>query len=145
MKKIFIVSVLASAVTILVLNGVIYPFYGDFLKNNSGLSVELFEKVQRPVDQTKIPATILSMIVIGCLVTTVVYRVKAKTFIDGLKLGFIFAVLMVASVNLGLLATTYYYSTKSGIIDIFVGAATIAIGSGVSAYIMGRGTKPVKA
>ncbi|MBI4297862.1 MAG: hypothetical protein HY676_04955 [Chloroflexi bacterium] len=146
MKKRFVLSALASAVTVLILNGVIYAlFYGDFLKNNSGLSVELFEKVQRPVDQTNIPATILSMLVIGCLITTVVHWVKAKTFINGLKFGFIFAVLMVGSVNLGLLATTYYYSTKSGIIDIFVGAATIAIGGGVAALIMGGGTKPAKA
>ena len=145
MKKKFILSVLASAVTILILNGVIYPFYGDFLKNNSGLSVQLFEQVQKPVAQTDITATILAMIFIGCLITTVVYWVKARTFIDGCKFGFIFASLMIASVNIGLIATTYYFSYKSGIIDIFVGAATIAIGGGVSAYIIGRGSKPVKA
>jgi hypothetical protein len=146
MKKKFILSMLASAVTVFVLNGVIYPlFYGDFLKNNSGLSAELFEKVQRPVSQTEIPATILSMLLIGCLIATVIYWLKARTFVDGFKFGFVFAGLMVGSVNLGLVATTYYFSYTSGIVDIFVGATTIAVGGGVAACIMGRGTKPTKA
>jgi hypothetical protein len=45
---------------------------------------------------------------------------------------------MIGAVNLGLIATTYYYSYMSGIVDILVGALTIAVGCGFAALVQGR-------
>jgi hypothetical protein len=135
----FIVSALAGAGAVLVLNGLIYAlFYGDFLKDNSGLSTELFEQVQRPVADTQVVATVASMVFIGCLIATVAYWARAYTFAAGLKAGLIFGVLMIGAVNLGLIATTYYYSYISGLVDILVGALTIAVGCGFAALVQGR-------
>ena len=88
MKKKFLLSILLSAVAVFVLNGAIYPlFYMDFLRNNSGLTKELFDKMQKPVAQTEIVATILSILFIGTLVTTVIYWARARTFARGLIYG----------------------------------------------------------
>lgn len=145
MKKSFILSALAGAIAVLILFLVTSLLsYADFLENNSALSADLFEKVQRPLDQTQIPAIILSIVIIGCLIATIVYWVKAKKFVDGFKYVFLFGVLMMGSVNFGLIATTYYYSYTTGIVDIFVSGLMFGIGGGVAALVMGKRLKPAK-
>lgn len=142
MTKKFLLSSLACAVIIAIPNAIITPlFYYDFLKNNSGLSPELWEQVQRPAEETEVIAAILSILLLGCLTTLVIYWTKAKTFLEGFKKVLIFSVLMMGVVNFGLLGTTHYWSYISAITDIFVASATFAIGGGVAALIMGRGKK----
>lgn len=142
MTKWFALSVVASAVAVLATNLVIYVlFYGDFLASNSGLSRELFEQVQKPADQTDILAFVAATLLTGTLLTAVIERVKARTFTAGATTAFVFGCLMVGSVDLGLIATTHYYSTFSGIVDIFVAAATFAIGGGIAALILRRGAQ----
>lgn len=139
MIKKFVLSSLACSVVIAIPNAIITPlFYYDFLKNHSGLSPDLWVKVQRPAEETELVAAILSILLIGCLTTLVIYWTRAKTFLEGFKFGFIFSVLMMGVVNFGLLGTTYYWSYISAITDIFVAATTFAIGGGVAALIMGR-------
>jgi H+/gluconate symporter-like permease len=138
MTKKFILSALACAVIIAIPNAIITPlFYYDFLKNNSGLPPELWEKVQRTVEETEVVAAVLSILLIGCLTTLVIYWTKVKTFMEGFKKVFIFSVLMMGVVNFGLLGTTHYWSYKSAIIDILVASITFALGGGVAALIMG--------
>lgn len=140
MTKWFAMSVVASAVTVLATNLVIYLlFYEQFLISNSGLSRELFEQVQKPADQTDILPFVLATLLTGTLLTAVTERVRARTFIAGATTAFVFGCLMVGSVNLGLIATTHYYSYLSGIVDIFVAAATFAVAGGVAALILRRG------
>jgi len=142
MIKKFFLSSLACAVVDAIPNAIITPlFYYDFLKNNSGLTPELWEKVQRSAAETEVVPVLLSLLLIGCLTTLVIYWTKAKTFMDGFKYSFIFSVLMMGVVNLGLLGTTHYWSYISAITDIFVAATTFAIGGGVAALIMGRENK----
>ena len=146
MKKSFVLSALAGTATVLILFLVtsILP-YTDFLKNNSALSADLFAKVQRPLDQTQIPAIILSILIVGCLIATIVYWVKAKNFVDGFKYVFLFGILMMGTVKFGLIATSYYYSYMTGIVDIFMAGFMFAIGGGVAALVMNKSMKPTKA
>ena len=144
MKTRFFYSVLASAITMLIINGGIFPlFYGDFLQNYSALPLEIWLQVQKPVAETNIPLSLIAMICIGTLITAVMVWSQAKTFLQGIKSGAILGLLMVGSVNLGLLATTNYYSITSGIVDIFVGGLSIALTGGVAAIIMGRKSKSI--
>ena len=142
MKTRFIFAILASALTVLVLNGVIYPlFYGDFLRNYSGMGVELWDKIQKPVEETNLPVTFLSMILIGSLVTSVVKWSQSTTFLKGIRSGVVLGLLMVGGVNMGLLATTNYYSYTSAFVDVFVGGLSIAVSCGVAAVVIGSGKK----
>jgi len=142
MNKKLILAAIASTFTILIINGGIYPlFYGDFLKNYSDLSADIWDKVQKPIKETNILASISAVILIGILITKTVSWSHAKTFYDGIKFGFILGVLMVGAVDLGLIATTKYFSYTSGITDIFVAAFSFAVAGGVAAYILGRETK----
>jgi hypothetical protein len=139
MNKRFLFAALASTITVLLINGGIYPlFYGDFIKNYSNLSADIWDKVQKPVAETDIFASILAVLLIGILITSVVRWTKAKSFLAGIKSGFILGVLMVGGVDLGLIATTKYFSYTSGIIDIFVAAFSFALAGGVAASIFGR-------
>ena len=128
----------------LIITGGIFPlFYGDFLQNHSALPLEIWLQVQKPVAETNIPLSLIAMICIGTLITAVMVWSQAKTFLQGIKSGSILGLLMVGSVNLGLLATTNYYSITSGIVDIFVGGLSIALTGGVAAIIMGRKSKSI--
>ena len=138
----FVLSSLASTVIIAVPNAIISPlFYYEFLKNHSGLSPDLWEMVQRPAEETEVFAALLSIVLVGCLTTLVIYWTKARTYLEGFKYAFIFSVLMMGVVNFGLLGTTHYWSYLSAITDIFVAATSFAIGGGVAALIMGRESK----
>ena len=142
MIKKFVLSSLACAVVVAIPNAIITPlFYYDFLKNNSGLSPEMWEKVQRTAQETEAIPVVLSLLSIGCLASLVIHWTKSKTFLDGFKYSFIFSALMMGVVNLGLLGTTHYWSYTSAITDIFVAAITFAIGGGVAALINGRENK----
>ncbi len=142
MIKKFVLSSLVCTVIVAIPNAIITPlFYYDFLKNNSGLSPELWERVQRSAEETEVVPVILSLLLIGCLITLVIYWTKAKTFLDGFIYSFTFSALMMGVVNLGLLGTTHYWSYISAITDIFVAATSFAIGGGVVALIVGRENK----
>lgn len=143
MTKRFGLSVLASAAAIALTNGLIYVlFYGEFLAANSGLSRELFDRVQKPAEQTEALPTVLAMLLAGTLLTVVIQHAKARTFIAGARSAFLFGCLMLGSVNFGLIGTTYYYSYVSGVVDIFVAASTFAAAGGVAALILGRDARP---
>ena len=141
MTKKFLLAVVASAVTAVVPNAIITAtFYYDFLKSHSPLTeMGIWDKVQIPADQTKMPAAILTILCIGFLLTTVMYWANSKTFLQGLKRTFIFAMFMVGMVNFGLIATTHYWSYTSGIVDIFVASITFAPAGGVASWILGKG------
>lgn len=142
MTKRFGLAVLATTAALAFANGVIYVLtYSEFLAANSGLSRDLFDRIQKPVDQTEALPSVLAMLLAGTLLTAVIDRVKARTFVAGARSAFLFGCLMVGSVNFGLIATTYYYSYVSGIVDIFVAAATFAAAGGVAALILGRGAR----
>lgn len=138
MGKRLILAGLAAAAAVLIVNGLIYPFYHDFLRDNSDLAADLFDRVQRPVDETLLPATAASMVLVGALIAVVVRWSGAHTFLGGIKAGLVLGLLMVGTVNLGLIATTHYYSYTSGIVDAFVGGATIAVGGGAAALVLGK-------
>ena len=85
MKTQFLLSVLASAVTMLIIKGGIYPLvYGDFLQNYSALPLEIWLKVQKPVAETNIPLSLIAMICIGILITVIIHWSQAKTFLQGI-------------------------------------------------------------
>jgi hypothetical protein len=139
----FVMAVVASAITVAILNGIITAvgYYG-FLKSHSPLTaMGLWEKVQIPAEQTRIPALLLSLLCLGAMITTVVHWAGARSFIDGMRVAFIVGCLAIGTVNLGLLATTHYWSYTSAIVDVFVAGATFAVGGGLAATILGRANK----
>ena len=139
MNKKFLLSTIASAITMVIPNAIISAtFYYDFLKAHSGLSNDVWDKFQRSAGQTETAAAIITLLFIGIFISSVVYFTKAKTFWDGMKWAFFFGVLLAGTTNFGFIATTHYWSYFSAIIDIFVAATTFALGGGVAALILGR-------
>src|SRR5436190_1157537 len=102
MTKKFLLSIVASAITMAVPNSIITAtFYYDFLKAHSGLSSDVWDKFQRSAEQTEPIAAILTILFIGIFITGVVYLAKAKTFLDGMKWTFVFGALLAGITNFG--------------------------------------------
>ncbi len=140
MNKRFLISGLITAVVLFVLNGVAYMlFLKDFFHDHPAISTEFMEKLYKPDNELIWWAIILSAVAIGFLVTKVIEWSGARTFVAGLKSGFVFAILLLCSVDFGLLASTNSFSTASAFADLFTSTTTITISSGIAAWLLGKG------
>jgi hypothetical protein len=139
MNRRFFLSALVTTVVLFLLNAAVYvAFLKDFFQNHPAISPEFMKQLYKPDDQLIVWALILCTVAIGCLVTTVIYWSGARTFISGLKSGFIFGILMLCSVDFGLLASTNNFSTAGAFADLTCSTITLTISGAVAAWLLGR-------
>jgi hypothetical protein len=135
----FILKGFITAIILFVLNAVVYMvFLKDFFQNHPAVSPEFMKLLYRPDDQLVVWAMIVSSIAIGFLVTTVIYWSGARTFLTGLRSGFIFGLLFLCSVDLGLLATTNNFTIAGALADMICSTTTITISGAFAAWMQGR-------
>jgi hypothetical protein len=140
MIKRFSLTALVTTVVLFVLNAIVYMvFLKDFFQNHPAVSPEFMKQLYLPDDQLVVWALILCSIAVGCLVTTVIYWSGSRTFISGLKSGFIFGILFLCSVDLGLLATTNNFTTAGAFADMICSTTTLTISGAIAAWMLGRG------
>jgi hypothetical protein len=139
MNKKFLLTALVTTIVLFILNAIVYMvFLKDFFQNHPAVSPEFMKQLYRPDDQIIVWALVLCSIAIGCLVTTVINWSGARTFIAGLKSGFIFGILFLCSVDFGLLASTNNFTTAGALADLVCSTITITLSSAVAAWLLGR-------
>ena len=140
MNKKFLLAALVGTIVLLLLNAIIYVvFLKDFFQNHPAVSPEFMKQLNRQDDQIIWWAVALSSVAIGFLVTTVLQWSGARTFVSGLKSGFIFAFLFLCAIDFGLFATSNFFSEVSVFIDMICGTVAITIAGAVVAWMLGRG------
>ena len=145
MNKKFFLSAVVTAVVLFILNAIVYAvFLKDFFQSHPAVSSEFMNQLYLPDNQLIWWAIVISAVAIGFLVTTVIHWSGARTFITGLKSGFLFAFLFLLSVDFGLLATTNNFSTAGAFADIICSTITVTLSGAVAAWMLGREKKQEK-
>ncbi len=140
MTKKFLLTSLATAVVAFILNAIVFVvFLKDFFQTHPAVSEEFMKQLYRPEDQMIWWAVVLSALALGFLLTTVIQWSGARTFAKGLKSGFVFAFLLLCTVDFGLLASTNNFTTAGAIADLACSTTTLTISGAVAAWMLGRG------
>jgi uncharacterized membrane protein len=138
----FLSTVLVTAIVLFLLNAVVYVvFLDDFFQSHPAVSKEFARQLYRPNDQVIWWAIITSGIAMGFLVTTVIHWSGSRTFKRGLLAGLIFGILLLCSVDFGLLGSTNNFTTAGALADLCCSTTTITISSGVAGWMLGIGKK----
>ena len=139
MKNRFFLAAGVTTIVLFILNAVVYVFFlKDFFHNHPAVSPEFMKQLYRPDDQLIVWAVVLCSVALGCLLTTVISWSGARTFTTGLRSGFIFGILMLCSVDFGLLGSTNNFTTAGAFADITCSTIVLTISGGISAWMLGR-------
>jgi hypothetical protein len=145
MSKKFFITALVTAVVLFILNGIAYAaFLKNFFQTHPAVSKAFMQQLYRPDDQLLWWAIIISAIAIGFLVTMVIKWSGARSFSAGLRAGLFFGLLLLCSVDFGLLGSTNNFTTAGAIADLVCSTITVTLSSGFCAWMLGRGTNQVQ-
>jgi hypothetical protein len=84
----------------------------------------------------------VTSLAMGFLITWIMYRLGARSFVSGLKQGFILGSLFWSSVNFGLYASSNYFSEAGVFVDIASSTTVMTLAGAVAAWLLGAGRKP---
>lgn len=140
MSKNFILAGLAATAVNLLLNAVANFFLlVNFHKAYPPISTEFQKQLVRPADQLIGWAMVVTSLTMGFFIATVIKWSGARTFVSGLKKGFIVAFLFWSSINFGLYASSNHFSLEGVLADLPCSITAMAIAAAVAAWIFGRG------
>ena len=144
MNKNFILSgLIATVVNLLVNAGAHFLFLKNVFEAQQPVSEELQQQLERPSDQLIGWALAVSALTMGFFIATVIKWSGARTFISGLKKGFLVAFLFWSSINFGLYSSNNHFSLTWILADLPCSVAAMTIAAAASAWVMGKG-KQVK-
>ena len=139
MNKKFILATLVTTVVLFLLNAIFYAaILKDFFHDHPAVSTEFANQLYKPDDQIIIWAVVLCSVSIGLLLTLVMNWAGARSFVAGIKKGFLFASLFLFTVDFGLLASTNNFTTAGAFADIICSTTALTISCGISAWMLGR-------
>lgn len=140
MNKNFLVSGLITTITNLVLNAVAYlVFLKDFYASHPVVSEEFMKQLHRQPGRLIVWAMVVTSLTMGFFITTIIKWSGARSFVAGLKYGFLVALLFWGSVNFGLYASSNYFSQASVFADLACSVIAMTISGAVSASMLGIG------
>ncbi len=134
-----IVAAVAGAITTFVLG---YLFYGlafaGFFEANAGSATGY----AKDVADVSLVAVFVGELC-GAFLLTIIFSKWANinTFASGAQAGAIFGLLVSLAFDLTMFGTTNAYNLTATLVDPIIGAVRIAIGGGVIAMMLGRGSK----
>jgi hypothetical protein len=139
MNKKFLIAGLITTVINLLLNAAAYIFIlKDFYRSYPAVSEDFMKQLHRQPDQLIVWAMAVKSLAMGFLITIVIKWSGAKTFVSGLKYGFIIALLFWGSVNFGLYASSNFFSQATVYVDYACSVTAMTISGAVSARLLGR-------
>jgi hypothetical protein len=142
MNKRFLLSGLATSVSSLLLNAAAYGLVlKDVYRAHPTLSEEFMKQLHRPPDQLIVWALAVTSLAMGFLITTGMKWAGARTFVSGLKKGFIFAALFWGSVNFGLYSSSNFFSSEAVFIDYACSVTAMTLSAALAAWLLGRGKR----
>lgn len=138
-NKNYILAGLAATVVNLIVNaGVHFLMLKDIMEKHPPVSEEFQRQLARPVDQLIPWAMAATSLTMGFFIVTVIKWSGARTFVAGLKNGFIVGFLFWSSINFGLYASSNYFSTVGLFADLPCSATAMATAAAVAAWVLGR-------
>lgn len=144
MSKNFILAGLAATVVNLIMNAGAYFFVlKDVFEAYPPISAEFQKQLVRPADQLIGWAMAVTSLTMGFFIATVIKWAGARTFVSGLKKGFIVGFLFWSSVNSGLYASSNHFSFTGFLADLPCSATAMAVAAAVTAWVLGKG-KPIE-
>lgn len=139
MKKNFILSGLMASVVNLLLNAVSYfLFLKDVFEAYPPVSAEFHTQLVRPPGQLIGWAMAVTSLTMGFFIATVIKWSGARTFVSGLKNGFVVAFLFWSSINFGLYASSNHFSQVGVFADLACSVTAMTIAAAVSAWVLGK-------
>ena len=142
MNKTYFTAGLITTLINLLLNASAYFFIlKDIYRKYPAVSTEFMNQLHRQPDQLIMWAMAVTSLAMGFLITTVIKWSGAKTFITGLKYGFIFALLFWGSINFGLYASSNFFSQVTVFADYVCSVSAMTISGAITAMLLGREKK----
>ncbi len=139
MNKNFILSGLTASIVNLVLNaGAYFLFLKDVFEANPPVSEAFQKQLVRPPDQLIGWAMAATSLTMGFFIATVIKWSGARTFMAGLKKGFIVGFLFWSSVNFGLYASSNHFSLTGVLADLPCSALAMTVAAAASAWVLGK-------
>lgn len=140
MSKNFMLSGLTATVVNLIMNAVAYFFFlKDVFRAHPPVSAEFHKQLVRPADQLIGWAMVVTSLTMGFFIATVIRWSGARTFVSGLKNGFIVGFLFWSSVNFGLYASSNHFSLTGVWADLPCSATAMAVAAAAAAWVLGKG------
>lgn len=144
MNKNFILAGLAATVVNLIMNaGAYFLLLKDVFEAYPPVSAEFQKQLVRPPEQLVGWAMAVTSLTMGFFIATVIKWSGARTFVSGLKKGFIIGFLFWSSVNSGLYASSNHFSLPGFLADLPCSATAMAVAAAVAAWVLGKG-KPIE-
>lgn len=139
MNKHFILSGLAATIVNLILNAVAYfLFLKNVFEKYPAISTEFQKQLSRPGDQLIGWAMAVTSLAMGFFIATVIQWSGARTFMSGLKKGFIVAFLYWTSINFGLYASSNHFSLIGVLADLVGSITAMTISASIAGWILGK-------
>ena len=140
MNKNFILSGLTASIVNLVLNaGAYFLFLKDVFEANPPVSEAFQKQLVRSPDQLIGWAMAATSLTMGFFIATVIKWSGARTFMAGLKKGFIVAFLFWSSINFGLYASSNHFSQVGVFADLGCSITAMTISAAFAAWILEKG------
>jgi len=138
MNKKFLVTGIITTVVNLLINAAAYFFLlKDFYRSYPAVSEEFMKQLHRQPGELIMWAMAVTSLAMGFLITLVIKWSGAKTFVTGLKYGFIFALLFWGSVNFGLYASSNFFSNVTVFVDYACSVSAMTVSGAIAAYLSG--------
>lgn len=142
MQKNFILSGFIATIVNLLLNaGAYFLFLKEVFAAHPPVSEAFQKQLVRPAGQLVGWAMVVTSLTMGFFIATVIKWSGARTFVTGLKKGFIIAFLFWTSVNFGLYASSNHFSLTGVLADLPCSITAMTIAAAVAAWISGRGAR----
>jgi hypothetical protein len=140
MSKRFLITGLVATIINLLLNaGTYFLFLKAVFEAYPPLSAEFQKQLVRPSYQLIGWAMAVTSITMGFFIATVIKWSGARTFLSGLKKGFIIAALFWCSINFGLYASSNHFSLVGVFADLACSVTAMTISAAVAAWVLGSG------
>jgi len=138
-RKFFISGIITSIVNLTLQAVASFAFLKRFYATHPAGSDEYMKQLNRPPDQLVIWALLVSALAFGFFITTTIKWSGAKSFVSGLKYGFILGILFWTAINFGLYSAQNIFSLPSVFADLSCCVFSMTISGAVSAWILGKG------
>jgi hypothetical protein len=140
MSKKFLITGLVTTVINLLLNaGTYFIFLKSVFEKHPPVSAAFQKQLVRPADQLIGWAMVVTSLAMGFFIATVIKWSGARTFVSGLKKGFIVAILFWSSINFGLYASSNHFSLVGVLADLACSVTAMTISAAIAAWMLDRG------
>jgi hypothetical protein len=140
-KNFFLSGLAATIVNLLMVAGLHFLFLKNIMEAYPPVSAEFHKQLIRPPDQLIGWAMAATSLTMGFFIATVIKWSGARTFVSGLKKGFIVGFLFWSSVNFGLYASSNQFSLVGVFADLPCSIMAMTIAAAVVAWVLGKEKK----